>query len=444
MLDERPVPHRRPFLALALRRGLCVAIVVGALLGQVPRASAQPDETAQAKAHYLKGKEHLKANQLQDAIKEFKRAYLIKRIPAILFNIAQVYRKLGEGSMALHFFEKFVADAPASDPNRKEAKAIIEELRAAGTTPSEKPQPAADPTPPPPTPPTPRVVRGRDPGEEPAPPPKKKRRAKRVDAFTHEAVDEVPPDLPMDVQCLVPDIEGVRVTLFYRVAGQENFTPVIMKERLGEMVGRIPAREMSGKSIQYYIEARDSKGKMMGQSGTAANPNIVLISVAARPHYYSEMDENRQGADFIVGPKKLKVVPREGTLRNYRVWKWVAAGGAAGLVGLSVGSYVYAGKQASALQDASARRNGTQPGRVFDKKLQDIESSGKMNMMLGTLSLVGAVVVGAGSAALFYFDESGQKEAPGATAAATPRPRAMMIAPIITPEGVAITGAFRF
>jgi hypothetical protein len=433
MLEESHVPHRSTPALAQLRRGLCAAAVLGVLVGQAPRAHAQ-DETAQAKAHYLKGKEHLKANKLQDAIKEFKKAYLIKRIPAILFNIAQVYRKLGDNSMALHFFEKFVSEAPASDPNKKEAKAIIDELRAAGTTPSETPGAGAEPAPPPPPPP-PRVVRGRDPAEEP-PAPKKRKRAKRVDVFTHEAVDEVPPDKPMDVTCQVPDVDGIRVTLFYRIAGQESFTPVVMKERLGEHVGRIPAREMSGKSIQYYIEARDPKGKIVGNSGNAANPNIVLISLAARPHYYSEMGEEG-GKDFEIAPKKPKPEPTDRARRNYRIWKWTTAGIAAALVGAGIGAYAYAGKQASSLENAAKPGN-----RPFDQKLQDIQSSGKLNMILGTVSVIGGVLVGAGSALLFIYDESG-KEAPAGTARAVRDPR-LVISPIVTPQGAAVSGTFRF
>ncbi len=125
------------------RRLLCAVAVLGVLFAQPPRAQAQ-DDTAQAKAHYAKGKEHFNAGRFEDAAREFKKAYLIKRIPGILFNIAQTYRKLGDTKMAIHFFDKFVQEASANDPNRKAAQAILEELKStAGKEPVEpEPKPA--------------------------------------------------------------------------------------------------------------------------------------------------------------------------------------------------------------------------------------------------------------------------------------------------------------
>ena len=421
----------------AARHLLCAIAVLGLLLGQPSRATAQ-DDTAQAKAHYTKGKEHLAAGRLQDAAREFKKAYMLKRIPAILFNIAQVYRKLGDSAMAMHFFEKFMQEAPAADPNRKEAKAILEELKAAGIAKAEpEPPPKAVPKPEP-RPEPPKVVRA--PGDEPAPPPPRVRKRKaRVDVFTHEAVDEVPPDKPMDVTCQVPDREGVRVTLFYRVAGQESYTPVVMKERLGEYVGRIPAREMAGKSIQYYIESKDAKGKTIGNSGSAANPNIILISVAARPHYYADMGDEGKGDDFVVAPRKKEPPKRDKPPRDLRIWKWASLGVSAALVGTSVALYVQAGKQKTTLEDKANSRNGTLPASSFSSKLRDIEKAGKLNMMLGSVCVAGAVVFAGTAVLLFIFDESKliEKE-PKDTG------RRASFAPLLGPSIVGVTGHVRF
>jgi outer membrane biosynthesis protein TonB len=421
------------------RQLLCAVAVLGVLLGQPSPAAAQ-DDTAQAKAHYVKGKEHLAAGRLQDAAREFKKAYMIKRIPAILFNIAQVYRKLGDSAMAMHFFEKFIQEAPATDANRKEAKAILDELKAAGTVkaepeaaPKPEPKPKAEPAPKP----EPKVVRG----EEPPPPPRKRARKARVDVFTHEAVDEVPPDKPMDVTCQAPDREGIRVTLFYRVAGQESYTPVVMKERLGEWVGRIQAREMSGKSIQYYIDAKDAKGKSIGNSGSAANPNIVLISVAARPHYYAEMGDEGKGEDFVVAPRKKEKPKLDRTPRDLRIWKWAAVGASAALVGGAAGLYYQAGLQKKTLQDKANSRVGQLPASAFSDKLKQIQDSGKLNMMLGSVCIAGAVVFAGGAVLLFVFDESKyiekepkEKDTRGRAA----------IAPLLGPTMVGVSGAVIF
>jgi hypothetical protein len=80
-----------------------------------------------------------------------------------------------------------------------------------------------------------------------------------------------------------PVMKGVKVFLYYRAPGQADFTSVLMKRRGPEKVGRIPASEMSGKSVQYYIEAKDPTGTVVKSSGSPSDPNIVLIDPAAKP-----------------------------------------------------------------------------------------------------------------------------------------------------------------
>ena len=439
-MPARHVVAPKTTILCTARRLLCAVAVLGVLLARPPSALAQ-DDTAQAKAHYAKGKEHFAAGRLDEAAREFKKAYLIKRIPGILFNIAQVYRKLGDTKMAIHFFEKFVQEAPATDPNKKAAAAILEELKSAATAkPKPEPEPAPRPEPRPAPKPEPRVVPGgEEPGLEPAPRPVRKRKA-RVEAFTHEAVDEVPPDKPMDVTCQVPDRDGVRVTLFFRVAGQESYTPVVMKERLGEWVGRIAAREMSGKSIQYYIEAKDAKGKTIGNSGSAANPNIVLISLAARPHYYSEMGDEGKGEDFVVAPRKKEKPKGEetagGLTKGLKLGlgiPFVVLG--VGLGGLSGGLYAQAAKQKDTLEQKAKDH------AVFTTKLKQIQDAGKLNMKLGTAFIIpGILLVAAGVALLAIPAKTGappEKEAPDAW-------RRASITPVISPTGFGLTSSVTF
>jgi len=243
------------------------------------------------------------------------------------------------------------------------------------------------------------------------------------------------------VTCQVPDVAGVRVTLFYRVAGQESYTPVPMKERLGEWVGRIPAREMSGKSIQYYIESKDSKGKTIGNSGSAANPNIILISVAARPHYYSEMGDEGKGEDFVVKPRKKEKPKTEETGtpggRTLRLGLGIPAliVGAA-LAGTAGGLYYQASQQKATLEKKAKE------GAPFTKKLQQIQNAGKLNMTLGTVSLVGAVVFLAAGTTVFLLVKGGkegptEKEAPDAW-------RRASITPVFGPNAVGLTSTVTF
>jgi hypothetical protein len=81
----------------------------------------------------------------------------------------------------------------------------------------------------------------------------------------------------------MPVMKGVKVYLYYRDAGSADFSSVVMKRHGTEKVGRIPASAMGGKSIQYYIEAKDDKGNVINKSGSQAEPNVVMIDANAKP-----------------------------------------------------------------------------------------------------------------------------------------------------------------
>jgi hypothetical protein len=130
--------------------------------------------------------------------------------------------------------------------------------------PPEKPP---EPTPPTPTPPTPPSG-----GEE-------------VHGLVHTPVDESRPNSPIPVRAkLGSDVGATRVFLFFRGSGQEDFLSVPMKNTGGaEWVGVIPAEAVTGKSLQYYLEARDARGRAVVNAGSGPNPFVVVISETAAP-----------------------------------------------------------------------------------------------------------------------------------------------------------------
>lgn len=74
---------------------------------------------------------------------------------------------------------------------------------------------------------------------------------------------------------------AARATLFYRGAGQAGFTEQQMqpsRKQQGDLMGQIPPEAVSGKSLQYYIQAFDAKGRPCGNQGTPDNPLIVRIA----------------------------------------------------------------------------------------------------------------------------------------------------------------------
>ncbi len=163
--------------------------------------------------------------------------------------------------------------------------------------PAPTPAPSVDPllqtpTPPVSSPPTAPAAPTPDPGQ--APP---KANTEGVDDLLdpvlkvdlkHAPIDDTRGNQKLNVYVTpVPIHQGAvaaRVTLFYRGAGQERFTEVPMvpsRRQQGDLLGQIPAESVTGKSLQYYIQAFDAKGRVCGSQGAPENPLIVRISGSA-------------------------------------------------------------------------------------------------------------------------------------------------------------------
>lgn len=108
-------------------------------------APARADEAAakikdlagKARAHYQLGKYDL-------AAQEYEKAYELKAVPGLLFNIAQCYRLLGEPAKAEKLYASYLRDAPDA-PNADEVQRYIAEMREQ----QKKLAKAAPPAPPP-------------------------------------------------------------------------------------------------------------------------------------------------------------------------------------------------------------------------------------------------------------------------------------------------------
>src|SRR5262245_19580633 len=113
--------------SVAFALALAVASIAAApALADRPEASA--DETfKQALAAY-------DAGRYREAIELYARVYRDTRAPAVLFNIAQAARQLGDCPRALAHYRRFVAEAPTS-PDRPRAEAWIAELGDCGRAP---------------------------------------------------------------------------------------------------------------------------------------------------------------------------------------------------------------------------------------------------------------------------------------------------------------------
>jgi hypothetical protein len=109
--------------------------------------------------------------------------------------------------------------------------------------------------------------------------------AEEVHGLQHTPVDESRPNTPVPIRAnLGSDVGATRLFLFFRGGGQEDFVSVPMKNTQGtEWVGVIPADAVSGRTIQYYLEARDARGRTVIGSGSAPSPYLVSVTESAAP-----------------------------------------------------------------------------------------------------------------------------------------------------------------
>jgi tetratricopeptide (TPR) repeat protein len=121
-----------------------LAAAIAIATGGAGRATAAPSVEAaaaarrdEAKAAFGRGNAAYNLGKYADAIAEFERAYALSRVPEILFNLGQCYRKQWDaeqrselGRRALHYYEALVREAPAAKV-RPDAEQFITELTPA-------------------------------------------------------------------------------------------------------------------------------------------------------------------------------------------------------------------------------------------------------------------------------------------------------------------------
>ncbi|MDB4970536.1 MAG: TonB-dependent receptor [Myxococcales bacterium] len=260
----------------------CVLTALAAVLlctTAVARAESgdEAEITAMAKEHYKLGLDAYKAAKYPEAIKELKKAYLLKRLPALLLNIGATYRKMHDLDNAVYYYKKYLAEAPDARDRGEVEKTLaeVEKERPAGSTPVPNPAPSEG-------------------AAEAAPP---------AQEWKHTPVDAAPPDQPIDVRVSMPVTKGVKVYVYYRSAGDPEFNKVLMRRHGNEKVGRIPGSAISGKSVQYYVEGKDDKGNVVKTFGSPSDPNVIMVDPKAAPQMVASAGDDK--------PEKAKGAVRD-------------------------------------------------------------------------------------------------------------------------------------
>src|SRR5262249_14203814 len=169
----------------------------------------------------------------------------------------------------------------------------------------------------------------------------------------HEVVGEAPAAKPIDITARTPDGSEWTLTLFYRNGGEDVYQSTPLKQRLGELVARIPAAVTRDRTVHYYLEARTADGRLVASSGKANAPNVIYIDPAAPPHYYRD-EPSETMVPPAPPPPPAPVAPvrdRGGGTTALTLGKWAASGGALALIGTGIGLYFASASYARTLED---------------------------------------------------------------------------------------------
>ena len=393
----------RSIINLVALAALLVVPAVALAQGPAPT----PAQMEKAKKAFQEGKKLHEAKKLPEAIEKFKESYNLSKNPLLLYNIGLTMEEAGMEDLALFYYRKFLADAPADAQQRPVVEGRVKELSAKFSPGETKPEVKPEVKPP--------VETG----------PKKPVVIKPVGTysatdFQHEVVDVAPPAKPLDVTAFVPEDSGFVVTLYFRTTGEGKFTEKVMKWRYKELVARIPPNKMIGTSMQYYIEAKDTTGAVVTRSGKSTSPHLVTLEAGAPQRFYPDFTEEgeakvsaaevraRDDEDDPLNKNKKKTTTaqiheddpvanpveagppgqgfRDVGSTKFKYTKWGTTIAAATFVGIGVYSYILAGRYAADLEDWSTNC-GAPPCNVFDKTSADNEAAGKRYQTISNVTL---------------------------------------------------------
>jgi tetratricopeptide (TPR) repeat protein len=114
---------RRP--ARTTGAALSAAGVAALLLVALP---ARADDATSARDHFKRGQTHYSLGEFEQAAAEFREAYRLRDEPAILFNVAQSFRRAGNAREAYSYYSQFLERKPAAS-NRADVERFIEQMR---------------------------------------------------------------------------------------------------------------------------------------------------------------------------------------------------------------------------------------------------------------------------------------------------------------------------
>jgi tetratricopeptide (TPR) repeat protein len=105
-------------------------VIACLLLASGAPASGDEDTRVRAKAEFERGKTLYRLTRYTQALEAFTAAYLLAQEPALLFNIAQCQRELGQDEAALKTYRSYLASSSELDADRAEIERTVAGLEA--------------------------------------------------------------------------------------------------------------------------------------------------------------------------------------------------------------------------------------------------------------------------------------------------------------------------
>ncbi len=131
---------------MARVRHIVLAIVL-AWSAAGARAQQPPDDpVTRARTHFEAGRALYQLGNYHEALREFAAGYELAPRPQFLLNLGQCYRKLDDLERAHEMYQRYLHDAPPTDPERPQAEQILREIDrqlAARATPQAPPSTSA-------------------------------------------------------------------------------------------------------------------------------------------------------------------------------------------------------------------------------------------------------------------------------------------------------------
>jgi tetratricopeptide (TPR) repeat protein len=107
-----------------------VRCLLTALVVLVGAGVARADDVEKARTLYQQGAQHYDLAEYTQALDLFREAYRNHEEPAILYNIAQCYRQLGDSENAIRFYRAFINKGSVDDETRERLRDIVKRLEA--------------------------------------------------------------------------------------------------------------------------------------------------------------------------------------------------------------------------------------------------------------------------------------------------------------------------